>query len=103
MSENNESTTQNTDIAFQLRADVNLLNMQSSNPHAKTLIPGKPSKSGLIGVWYKDNLYLGTTDWKWKLMIVKKVRRHCGLKTNLKLHGFQLMNVSNRFRPKKGP
>jgi hypothetical protein len=50
MSENNESITQNTDIAFQLRADVNLLNMQSSNPHAKTLIPGKPSKSGLIGV-----------------------------------------------------
>ena len=28
--------------------------------HAKTLIPGKPSKSGLIGVWHKDNLYLGT-------------------------------------------
>jgi len=23
--------------------------------------PGKPSKSGLIGVWHKDNLYLGTT------------------------------------------
>jgi hypothetical protein len=26
----------------------------------KTPIPGKPSKSGLIGVWHKDNLYLGT-------------------------------------------
>ena len=24
-------------------------------------IPGKPSKSGLIGVWHKDNLYLGTS------------------------------------------
>jgi hypothetical protein len=23
-------------------------------------IPRKPSKSGLIGVWHKDNLYLGT-------------------------------------------
>jgi hypothetical protein len=32
----------------------------SRNPHAMTLIPGKPSKSGLIGVWHKDNLYLGT-------------------------------------------
>jgi len=32
----------------------------SRNPHAKTPIPGKPSKSGLIGVGYKDNLYLGT-------------------------------------------
>ena len=31
------------------------------NPHAKTPIPGKPSKSGLIGVWHKDNLYLGTS------------------------------------------
>jgi hypothetical protein len=31
-----------------------------SNSHAKTSIPGKPSKSGLIGVWHKDNLYLGT-------------------------------------------
>jgi hypothetical protein len=29
--------------------------------HAKTPIPGKPSKSGLIGVWQKDNLYLGTS------------------------------------------
>jgi len=33
----------------------------SCNPHAKTSIPGKPSKSGLIGVWQKDNLYLGTS------------------------------------------
>jgi hypothetical protein len=32
----------------------------SRNPYAKTPIPGKPSKSGLIGVWHKDNLYLGT-------------------------------------------
>jgi hypothetical protein len=30
------------------------------NSHAKTPIPGKPSKSGLIGVWHKDNLYPGT-------------------------------------------
>ena len=30
----------------------------SRNPHAKTPIPRKPSKSGLIGVWQKDNLYL---------------------------------------------
>ena len=27
-------------------------------PYAKTPIPGKPSKSGLIWVWHKDNLYL---------------------------------------------
>jgi len=33
----------------------------SHNPHAKTPIPGKPSKSDLIGVWPKDNLYLGTS------------------------------------------
>jgi hypothetical protein len=41
--------------------DVNLLNTQSSNPHTKTLIPKKSSKSGLIGVWHKDNLYLDTS------------------------------------------
>jgi sarcosine oxidase delta subunit len=28
---------------------------------SKTSIPGKPSKSGLIEVWHKDNLYLDTT------------------------------------------
>jgi hypothetical protein len=33
----------------------------SCNPHAKTPIPKKPSKSGLIGVWHKDNLYLSTS------------------------------------------
>jgi hypothetical protein len=27
----------------------------------KTKNPGKPSKSGLIGVWHKDHLYLGTS------------------------------------------
>jgi len=32
-----------------------------SRGHAKTQIPEKPSKSGLIGVWHKDNLYLGTS------------------------------------------
>jgi len=32
----------------------------SRNPHSKTLIPEKPSKSGLIGVWHQDHLYLGT-------------------------------------------
>jgi len=31
------------------------------NPHVTTPIPRKPSKSGLIGVWHKDNLYLGTS------------------------------------------
>jgi len=35
--------------------------MWSRNPHAKTSIPRKPSKSGLIEVWHKDNLYLGTS------------------------------------------
>jgi hypothetical protein len=40
---------------------VNLLNTWSSNSHTKTSILGKPSKSGLIGVWQKDNLYLGTS------------------------------------------
>jgi len=41
-------------------SDANLLNTRSSDPDAKTPILGKPSKSSLIGVWYKDNLYLGT-------------------------------------------
>jgi hypothetical protein len=41
--------------------DANLVITWSRNPHAKTPIPGKPSKSGLIGVWHKDNLYLGTS------------------------------------------
>jgi hypothetical protein len=31
------------------------------DPYAKILGPGKPSKSGLIGVWHKDNLYLDTS------------------------------------------
>jgi hypothetical protein len=31
-------------------ADANLVITWSRNPHAKTPIPGKPSKSGLIGV-----------------------------------------------------
>jgi hypothetical protein len=41
--------------------DANLVITWSRNPHTKTLIPGKPSKSGLIGMWHKDNLYLGTS------------------------------------------
>jgi len=41
--------------------DANLVITWPRNPHAKTPIPGKPSKSGLIGVWHKDNLYLGTS------------------------------------------
>jgi hypothetical protein len=40
---------------------VNLVITWSHNPYAKTPIPGKPSKSGLIGVWHKDNLYLRTS------------------------------------------
>jgi hypothetical protein len=32
------------------RFDANLVITWSRNPHAKTPIPGKPSKSGLIGV-----------------------------------------------------
>jgi hypothetical protein len=31
-------------------SDANLVITWSRNPHAKTPIPGKPSKSGLIGV-----------------------------------------------------
>jgi hypothetical protein len=42
------------------RGDANLMITWSRNPHAKTPIPGKPSKSGLIEVWHKDNLCLGT-------------------------------------------
>ena len=38
---------------------MNLFNTQSSNPHTKTPILEKPSKSGLIGVWHKDNSYIG--------------------------------------------
>jgi hypothetical protein len=41
--------------------DTNLVITWSRNQHAKTPIPGKRSKSGLIGVWHKDNLYLGTS------------------------------------------
>jgi len=40
--------------------DVNLVIMWSCNLHAKPPIPKKPSKSGLIWMWHKDNLYLGT-------------------------------------------
>jgi hypothetical protein len=32
-----------------------------TQPTRKDTIPGKPSKSGLIGVWHKDNLYLDTS------------------------------------------
>jgi len=32
-----------------------------TQPTHKDTIPGKPSKSGLIRVWHKDNLYLGTS------------------------------------------
>jgi len=35
--------------------DVNLVITWSCNPHAKTPILEKPSKSGLIAVWHKDN------------------------------------------------
>jgi hypothetical protein len=41
--------------------DANLVITWSHNPHLKTQIPGKPSKSSLIGVWHKNNLYLGTS------------------------------------------
>jgi hypothetical protein len=41
--------------------DANLVIMRSNNPYIKTSILRKPSKSGLIGVWHKDNLYLGTS------------------------------------------
>jgi hypothetical protein len=44
-----------------IESDANLVITWSRNPHAKTQIPEKPSKSGLIGVWHKDNLYLGTS------------------------------------------
>jgi hypothetical protein len=45
---------------FGCQRDTNLV-MWSRNPHAKTRILGKPSKSGLIGVSHEDNLYLGTS------------------------------------------
>jgi hypothetical protein len=41
--------------------DANLVITWSRNPHAKTPIPKKLSKSGLIGVWHKDNLYPSTS------------------------------------------
>jgi hypothetical protein len=41
--------------------DANLVIICSRNPHAKTQILKKQSKSGLIGVWHKDNLYPGTS------------------------------------------
>jgi hypothetical protein len=46
---------------FSAISDANLVIIWSRNPHAKTPILGKPSKSGLIGVWHKDNLYQGTS------------------------------------------
>jgi hypothetical protein len=46
---------------FVIPNDANLVITWSRNAHVKTPIPGKPSKSGLIGVWHKDNLYLGTS------------------------------------------
>jgi hypothetical protein len=49
------------DTLGEIKTDVNLVITWSRNPHAKTPIPGKPCKSGLIGVWHKDNLYLGTS------------------------------------------
>ena len=58
--ENGETTQMEIICSTSIQLDVNLLNMRSSNPHAKTSILEKPSKSGLIGVWHKDNLYLGT-------------------------------------------
>jgi len=42
-------------------SDANLVIMWSRNPYIKTPIPGKPSKSGLIEAWHKNNLYLGTS------------------------------------------
>jgi len=47
--------------ANSIKGNVNLFNMWSSNPRANTSIPGKPSKSGSIGVWHEDNLYQGTS------------------------------------------
>ena len=41
--------------------DVNLVITWSHNPHTKTPILGKPSKSSLIEVWHKYNSYLGTS------------------------------------------
>jgi hypothetical protein len=40
--------------------DASLVITGSRKPHAKTPIPEKQSKSGLVGVWHKNNLYLGT-------------------------------------------
>jgi len=48
-------------LVVEIHYNANLLNTRLSNPHAKIPISGKPSKSGLIGVWHKDNLYLGTS------------------------------------------
>jgi hypothetical protein len=48
--ENGETTQMEIICSTSIQLDVNLLNMRSSNPHAKTSILGKPSKSGLIGV-----------------------------------------------------
>jgi hypothetical protein len=52
---------QEVPIIFYFLLDANLVITWSRNPHAKTWIPGKPSKSSLIGVWHKDNFYLGTS------------------------------------------
>ena len=46
-------------LGWSASSDVNLVITWSRNPHAKTTILGKPSISGLIAMWHKDNLYLG--------------------------------------------
>jgi len=46
--------------SFRCHIDANLMITWSCNPHAKIPNPRKPIKSGLIRMWHKDNLYLGT-------------------------------------------
>jgi len=47
-------------IKHPISGNANLVITWSCNPHAKISIPRKPNKSGLIEVWHKDYLYLGT-------------------------------------------
>ena len=50
-------------MCFMIAIQTNPFMMQTSwsrNPHAKAPILEKSSKSGLIGVYHKDNLYLRT-------------------------------------------
>ena len=55
-----EGSIDEVELGSNRLCDANLVITQSHNSHTKTPILRKSSKSGLIGVWHKDNMYLST-------------------------------------------